>query len=101
MTLYVFFFLRLPRTPSSTLTDTLFHYTTLCRSKVPAAEPALLRCYSLSQRPQAYGALRITIKRVPGGRASNWLLDNLQAGYCIEALPPAGDRKSTRLNSSH
>ncbi|CAD2265412.1 Flavohemoprotein [Pseudomonas aeruginosa] len=58
--------------------------------KVPAAEPALLRCYSLSQRPQADGALRITIKRVPGGRASNWLLDNLQAGDCIEALPPAG-----------
>ncbi len=58
--------------------------------KVPGAEPALLRCYSLSQRPQADGALRITIKRVPGGRASNWLLDNLQAGDCIEALPPAG-----------
>ncbi|MCW3147140.1 2Fe-2S iron-sulfur cluster-binding protein [Stutzerimonas stutzeri] len=58
--------------------------------KVPGAEPALLRCYSLSQRPQADGALRITIKRVSGGRASNWLLDNLQAGDCIEALPPAG-----------
>ncbi len=58
--------------------------------KVPGAEPVLLRCYSLSQRPQADGALRITIKRVPGGRASNWLLDNLQAGDCIEALPPAG-----------
>ncbi|EIK53597.1 ferredoxin:oxidoreductase FAD/NAD(P)-binding subunit [Stutzerimonas stutzeri TS44] len=58
--------------------------------RVPGAEPALLRCYSLSQRPQADGALRITIKRVPGGRASNWLLDNLQTGDCIEALPPAG-----------
>ncbi len=58
--------------------------------KVLGTAPALLRCYSLSQRPQADGALRITIKRVPGGRASNWLLDNLQAGDCIEALPPAG-----------
>jgi len=66
--------------------------------KVPGAEPALLRCYSLSQRPQADGALRITIKRVPGGRASNWLLDNLQAGDCIEALPPAGVFVSRNLD---
>jgi len=58
--------------------------------KVPCGEAALLRCYSLSQRPDGDGALRITIKRVSGGRASNWLLDNLQAGDCIEALPPAG-----------
>ncbi len=58
--------------------------------KVPCGEAALLRCYSLSQRPDGDGALRIAIKRVSGGRASNWLLDNLQAGDCIEALPPAG-----------
>ena len=58
--------------------------------KVPCGEMPLLRCYSLSQRPQGDGALRITVKRVPGGRASNWLLDTLQAGDCIEALPPAG-----------
>ena len=58
--------------------------------KVPCGEPALLRCYSLSQRPQAKGALRLTIKRVPGGRASNWLLDHLQVGDSIETLPPTG-----------
>jgi 3-ketosteroid 9alpha-monooxygenase subunit B len=67
--------------------------------KVPGTAPALLRCYSLSQRPQADGALRITIKRVPGGRASNWLLDNLQAGDCVEALPPAGVFVPRSLNS--
>lgn len=58
--------------------------------KVPYGEAPLMRCYSLSQRPQEGGALRITIKRVPGGRASNWLLDNLHAGDCIEVLQPAG-----------
>jgi 3-ketosteroid 9alpha-monooxygenase subunit B len=58
--------------------------------KVRCGEEPLLRCYSLSQRPEGNAALRITIKRVPGGRASNWLLDNLQVGDCIEALPPAG-----------
>lgn len=57
---------------------------------VRCGEESLLRCYSLSQRPEGNAALRITIKRVPGGRASNWLLDNLQVGDCIEALPPAG-----------
>jgi len=58
--------------------------------KVRCGEEPLLRCYSLSQRPEGNAALRITIKRVPGGQASNWLLDNLQVGDCIEALPPAG-----------
>jgi 3-ketosteroid 9alpha-monooxygenase subunit B len=34
--------------------------------------------------------LRISVRRVPGGRASNWLLDNLQVGQRIDVLPPAG-----------
>lgn len=66
--------------------------------KVPCAEPAVLRCYSLSlplrylssQPLQADGSLRITVKRVATGRASNWLHDHLQPGDSIEALPPAG-----------
>src|SRR5699024_6567799 len=53
--------------------------------KVPCAEP-LLRCYSLSHDAE----LRITVKRVPGGRASTWLLDHLKPGDVIESLPPAG-----------
>lgn len=58
--------------------------------KVPCAEPPLLRCYSLSQLPQVGEPLRITVKRVAGGRASNWLFDHLQPGDHIEVLPPAG-----------
>lgn len=58
--------------------------------KVPCAEPPLLRCYSLSQLPQVGEPLRITVKRVAGGRASNWLVDHLQPGDHIEVLPPAG-----------
>jgi len=58
--------------------------------KVPCAEPPLLRCYSLSQPLREDGLLRITVKRVAGGRASNWLLDHLQAGDDIALLPPAG-----------
>ncbi len=58
--------------------------------RVPCAERPLLRCYSLSKPLGSDGVLRITVRRVPGGRASNWLLDNLQVGQRIELLPPAG-----------
>ncbi len=58
--------------------------------RVPCAEPPLLRCYSLSQPLREDGLLRITVKRVAGGRASNWLVDHLQAGDDIALLPPAG-----------
>lgn len=58
--------------------------------RIPCSEPPLLRCYSLSRPPRGDGRLQITVKRVADGRASNWLLDHLQAGASLEALPPAG-----------
>ena len=58
----------------------------MCETRLPDGGVSVHAVADLA----ADGALRITIKRVPGGRASNWLLDNLQAGDCIEALPPAG-----------
>lgn len=58
--------------------------------EVPCAEPPLLRCYSVSQLVPSGESLRITVKRVAGGRASNWLLDHLRVGDSIAALPPAG-----------
>ncbi|MCF7201660.1 2Fe-2S iron-sulfur cluster-binding protein [Pseudomonas oligotrophica] len=69
--------------------------------RVPCAEPPLLRCYSLSQPVAADGTLRITVKRVPGGRASNWLLDQLQPGARVELLPPAGVFVSRDLDGDH
>lgn len=50
----------------------------------------LLRCYSLSSSPEAGDAPMVTVKRVAGGRVSNWLNDRLAAGDRIAALPPAG-----------
>lgn len=58
--------------------------------RVPCAEPPLQRCYSLSAPAEAGAKLRLTVKRVAGGRASNWLLDNLKPGMCLDVLPPAG-----------
>ncbi len=49
------------------------------------------RSYSMSSSPSRPFTLECTIKRVDGGLVSNWLLDNLQAGTEVSALPPAGE----------
>ncbi|NUA31698.1 ferredoxin--NADP reductase [Cupriavidus basilensis] len=58
--------------------------------KVPLEGTAQQRCYSLSSSPQVDSALRVTIKRVRGGRVSNWICDRLGAGDTVEVMPPAG-----------
>lgn len=58
--------------------------------RVPCGDPAPLRCYSLSRPVRGDGLLQITVKRVAGGQASNWLLDQLQCGDSVDVLPPAG-----------
>lgn len=49
------------------------------------------RCYTISSAPTRPHAISITVKRVPGGRVSNWLHDNLRAGVCVRALGPSGE----------
>src|SRR3546814_20660428 len=73
-----FFFLIILRPPRSTLTDTLFPYTTLFRSPLCAAPVRLAAC---TRRNWADACRR---KRRQGARRLRSL-----------------DRKSTRLNSSH
>lgn len=51
---------------------------------------SVARCYSLSSSPHTGDRLTITVKRMPGGFASNWIADHLTAGNVLEALPPAG-----------
>lgn len=58
--------------------------------RIPHGERHLPRCYSLASSPLADTALKVTIKRVVDGRASNWICDNLKAGDEIEVMPPAG-----------
>jgi len=48
------------------------------------------RCYSMSSAPGVDDAPRVTVKRVPGGRGSNWVCDHAKAGDVIELLPPSG-----------
>jgi 3-ketosteroid 9alpha-monooxygenase subunit B len=51
---------------------------------------SLARCYSLSSSPHQGGDLRVTVKRVDGGRGSGWLVDQLCADTELDVLPPAG-----------
>lgn len=52
------------------------------------------RAYSISSIPQQK-QLRLTIKRVPDGLVSNWLVDNLNVGDTLSALNIAGQFNST------
>src|SRR3546814_18829988 len=94
---WLFFFLMIRRPPISTRTDTLFPYPTLFRSRIQGTTPdarQLLFAVQGRAEPQAAG----------------------RAAAAADALSPAavqrdrgsaradrqpGDRKSTRLNSSH
>ncbi|MBI3900176.1 MAG: hybrid-cluster NAD(P)-dependent oxidoreductase [Gammaproteobacteria bacterium] len=49
------------------------------------------RCYTISSAPTRPDTISITVKRVPGGKVSNWLHDNLRVGDSVRALGPAGD----------
>ncbi|GED96707.1 ferredoxin--NADP reductase [Gordonia crocea] len=61
--------------------------------QVPGAtdgDPAVARCYSLSSSPHLDDHLIITVKRVAGGHASNWICDRLRAGDRLTVLSPSG-----------
>src|SRR3546814_11290321 len=96
------------RPPGSTRTDTLFPYTTLFRSRpcehrrVPAIGPAVVaRALRPAMHHERYrrlarkacGARRIAPDRIAIRASKAELAD---AGHVDD-----GDRKSTRLNSSH
>lgn len=53
------------------------------------AEP-VVRCYSMSSSPDTGDPFTTTVKRVPGGRMSNWMNDALAAGDTIDVMRPTG-----------
>lgn len=48
------------------------------------------RAYSISSQTLAHSLL-LTIKRVPQGQVSNFIIDSLAIGDTVQALPPTGD----------
>jgi ring-1,2-phenylacetyl-CoA epoxidase subunit PaaE len=57
---------------------------------LPLEEKKVRRSYSMSSSPYTDVSLAITIKRVPGGFASNLLLDTIKVDDFLEAMEPAG-----------
>ncbi|MEW2217992.1 hybrid-cluster NAD(P)-dependent oxidoreductase [Streptomyces sp. NPDC006990] len=54
------------------------------------------RCYTLSSPPSRPHLAAITVKRVPGGRVSNWLHDVLAPGAVVRARGPMGRFSTAR-----
>ena len=48
------------------------------------------RCYSVSSSPLRPRTISVTVKRVAGGRVSNWLHAGLKPGDVVRALGPLG-----------
>lgn len=69
--------------------------------KLPYQEGNLLRCYSMSSTPSLDEGLRVTVKRVDGGRGSNWICDNLVAGSDLQVMRPAGLFVPKDLSEDH
>src|SRR3546814_13902226 len=86
------------RPPRSTRTDTLFPYTTLFRSGDGASNP-----FQTVQREDVGLTLRIRPQISEGGTVKLSLYQEVSSIDPSSTLPSAtsGDRKSTRLNSSH
>ena len=58
--------------------------------RVPHDGGKLIRSYSLSSAPCTDPDMTVCVKRVPGGRGSNWFNDHLTPGMRIQATQPAG-----------
>lgn len=49
------------------------------------------RSYSMSSSPHTDTAVAVTVKRVPGGLVSNYLIDQVKKGDFIEVIEPMGN----------
>ncbi|TGR64422.1 hybrid-cluster NAD(P)-dependent oxidoreductase [bacterium M00.F.Ca.ET.194.01.1.1] len=56
----------------------------------PTGADGQARCYSISSSPHRTNAFTVTVKRVPGGRISNWLHDHMAPGMTVKGQGPLG-----------
>lgn len=54
------------------------------------AHGRLFRSYTLSSSPSRPHTVAISVKRLPGGRGSNWLHDHVQPGWEVQARGASG-----------
>jgi ferredoxin-NADP reductase len=58
---------------------------------VPVAGETLRRAYSIASSPSDEDGVTIGVKRVPGGKVSGWLVDQLRVGDELQVLGPSGE----------
>lgn len=58
--------------------------------QIPWKDFFIERCYSLSSSPITDARIQVTIKRVAGGRGSNWFNDEVRKGSQVMAAAPSG-----------
>lgn len=61
-----------------------------CTFKVHVDGEDLYRSYSMSSAPETDSEMATTVKRIPGGKVSNWMLDNLVEGDEVTITRAAG-----------
>src|SRR3546814_15074167 len=119
--LQFFFFLMLRRPPRSTRTDTLFPYTTLFRSYAELGRNVawillVFRLFANDGRDESMGTVRpvvvalafVELLQLPLLMVRIEYADNpglellaFEISAMLRMMAAIGDRKSTRLNSSH
>src|SRR3546814_11442015 len=100
--LLFFVFLMRRRPPRSTRTDTLFPYTTLCRSLDGADDDAVVRAVADHLHLELLPAEHLFLdQHLVDRRQAQAALYDLLVFLAVVGDAAALDRKSTRLNSSH
>jgi|tagenome__1003787_1003787.scaffolds.fasta_scaffold20963161_3 3-ketosteroid 9alpha-monooxygenase subunit B len=61
-----------------------------CTFRTTIAGEEVVRSYSMSSSPDVGDPFTTTVKRVAGGRMSNWMNDSLAAGAEIDVMRPTG-----------
>src|SRR3546814_11005558 len=104
----LFFFLMVRRPPSSKRSDPLFPYTTLFRSAVftteitPAADVEVVKEGTIAIDSAGIVRYEILVRNIgPSTALQVTITDELPANLNAPMSISNGDRKSTRLNSSH
>lgn len=68
--------------------------------RVPQGESSIARSYSLSSSPHGDGRMSVTVKKIPEGRGSGWMVDHVSAGMILDVLKPAGKFVPKNLDDS-
>jgi len=61
-----------------------------CTFRADIEGESVVRCYSMSSSPDTGDPFTTTVKRVAGGRMSNWMNDVLAPGSAIDVMRPTG-----------